>query len=448
LPDKCYGLVYGAARGNAAAREFILAFARWGYTALFYLLLPFVVLRLLWRARLAPLYRRRIAERFGGFSQTPAAGGIWVHAVSMGETLAAAPLIRALQKRYPAYPIIVTTMTPTGSERVRALFGDSVFHVYAPYDLPIFLTRFLQRVKPRALIIMETELWPNTIHSCAVRDIPVLLANARLSQKSASGYARLRALTQPMLRELTKVIAQHAQDGERFTALGLPREKLAVSGSIKFDIALDSEIVRRAQQTKNEWRQGDRLIWIAASTHAGEEGIILQAHRTLLQRLPRALLILVPRHPERFDTAARLIEQNNLTYQRRSTQQAIVQDTAVLLGDSMGELLFLFGCADVAFVGGSLIDRGGHNTLEPAAWGLPIITGASDFNFREISTLLQNAGALQITADEKTLTHTLIDLMFDADARAQRGAAARQVVENNRGALTKLMTEIDAVIAA
>lgn len=422
-------------------------FSRWGYTALFYALLPFVVMRLLWRARLAPLYRRRIGERFGFFKKTIQPGGIWVHAVSVGETIAAAPLIRALQLRYPQYPLTVTTMTPTGSERVRALFGDTVFHVYAPYDLPIFIARFLQCVQPRILIIMETELWPNTIHACAARGIPVLLANARLSQKSASGYARLRTLAQPMLLELTKVVAQNAVDGARFVALGLPAKNLAVSGSIKFDIALDDELIARAQKTKSEWSSRERLIWIAASTHAGEDEIILQAHRELRARFPQALLILVPRHPERFDAVARLIEQKGFAYQRRLSQAQIATETAVLLGDTMGELLFLLGCADIAFVGGSLIERGGHNTLEPAAWGLPILTGASDFNFREVSALLQQAGALRIVPNATALAQAVIELMTESSSRERQGDAARRVVEENRGALHKLLTEIDAVIS-
>lgn len=425
-----------------------MVFARWGYTALFYALLPFVVLRLLWRARLAPLYRHRIAERFGFFKHAVAPDGIWVHAVSVGETIAAAPLIRALQQQYPHLPLIVTTMTPTGSERVRALFGDSVFHVYAPYDVPICIAQFLRRVRPRMLIIMETELWPNTIHACAARGIPVLLANARLSQKSANGYARLRALSQPMLREMTKVVAQNTQDGARFVSLGLPAEKLSVSGSIKFDIALDDELIARAQQTKNEWSEGERPIWIAASTHAGEDEIILQAQRELRARFPQALLILVPRHPERFDAVARLLDQQGFVYQRRSTAMPITADTGVLLGDTMGELLLLLGCADIAFVGGSLIARGGHNTLEPAAWGLPILTGASDFNFREISALLQQGGALQIVPDAAALAKALAKLMSDTSLRALRGDAARRVVEENRGALERLLTEIDKAISA
>ncbi|HSB97155.1 MAG TPA: lipid IV(A) 3-deoxy-D-manno-octulosonic acid transferase, partial [Spongiibacteraceae bacterium] len=333
--------------------------SRWCYTALFYLALPIIVLRLFWRARLAPLYRQRIAERLGFFAAPPQTGGIWVHAVSVGETIAAAPLIRELQARFPQLPITVTTMTPTGSERVRALFGDSVFHVYAPYDLPDAIARFLRRVRPRLMIIMETELWPNSVHACVRDGIPVLLANARLSARSARGYARLGNLTAAMLAELTCVAAQNAEDGERFIELGLPRSQLAITGSIKFDIALDAALVARAQRTKAEWQQGGRIIWIGASTHAGEDEIFLQAHKQLRETCTDALLILVPRHPERFNGVAALIERSGLSYTRRSAVTEVTRDAAVLLGDSMGELLFLYGCADIAVVGGSFIERGG-----------------------------------------------------------------------------------------
>jgi len=268
---------------------------RWFYTLIFYAALPLIVARLVWRSRLAPAYRKRIAERFGLFAAPLTQGpgsfqkdssclqnSIWVHAVSVGETIAAAPLVRELLETYPEHPVVLTTMTPTGSERVRALFGDRVFHVYAPYDLPGCIARFLRRVRPRLLIIMETELWPNTIHACARRNIPVLLANARLSEKSARGYARFRTLTRRLLEQLNVVAAQNATDGERFVRLGLPGDRLLVSGSIKFDLELDSDLVARAAQTRASWREaGHRLVWIAASTHAGEDEILLAAHRRL-----------------------------------------------------------------------------------------------------------------------------------------------------------------------
>lgn len=423
--------------------------ARLFYSALFYLSLPMVVARLWWRGRRAPAYRQRIGERFGYFAERPTPNGIWVHAVSVGEVIAAAPLIRALLQRHPDTSLIVTTMTPTGSERVRALFGKkefgaSVFHMYAPYDVPSCIARFLRRVQPRLLIIIETELWPNTIHACAQRRIPVVLANARLSEKSAHGYGRFRALTTPMLRELDKVVAQNAEDGARFVALGLPPQHLVVSGSIKFDITLDAEVIARAERAKAEWRRQGRFIWIAASTHEGEDEIVLEAHRQLRKHFSDALLIVVPRHPERFNDVADLVAKNNLTFAQRSAKlDGFASDTAVLLGDTMGELLFLYGCADCAFVGGSLIARGGHNMLEPAAWGLPILTGPSDFNFREISALLQQANALSKVSDANSLTTALVDLAGDTALRLQRGNAAKQVIAANRGALEKLLVEIE-----
>ena len=417
--------------------------ARWFYTALFYLSLPLIVARLWWRGRRAPAYRQRIGERFGCFAPNVAAHGIWIHAVSVGEVIAAAPLVRTLQQRHPEIALTVTTMTPTGSERVRALFGDTVFHVYAPYDLPHCIALFLRRVQPRMLVIIETELWPNTISACAARNIPVLLANARLSEKSARGYRKFALITAPMLLALSKVVAQNAEDGARFVALGLPAQNLKVSGSIKFDIALDAQLMARAEQTHNEWRAEGRFIWIAASTHAGEDEIALQAHRQLRVEFNDALLILVPRHPERFNAVAALIAKSDSNFARRSTASTISSATAVLLGDTMGELLFLYGCADCAFVGGSLIARGGHNMLEPAAWRLPIVTGPSDFNFREISALLQHEGALTVVRDAETLAQTLIELAGDAALRQKRGAAAQQVVANNRGALDKLIGEIE-----
>ena len=421
---------------------------RWLYSLLLYVLTPLILLRLWLRGRKAPAYRKRIAERFGFFDAPVSAGGIWVHAVSVGESIAAAPMIRALLARYPQQTITVTTMTPTGSERVRVLFADAIadgriFHVYAPYDMPSAVARFLRRVKPALLIVVETELWPNTIRGCAQRGIPVLVANARLSQKSARGYARLGGITRPMLRDIAIVAAQNAQDGERFVALGLPRERLQITGSVKFDLSIDATLQARAQQLRDVI--GARPVWIAASTHAGEDEIVLAAQREILRTHPAALLILVPRHPERFNDVAELIAAAGLSMQRRSNGALVQADTQVLLGDTMGELLMLFGAAAVAFVGGSLIERGGHNTLEPAAWGLPIITGASDFNFREISALLMQAGALVKCTGSAAIAAEIQRLFDDAAARKTRGQAARGVVEGNRGALNKLLAAIDSL---
>jgi 3-deoxy-D-manno-octulosonic-acid transferase len=417
------------------------------YSLFFYLFLPLVFLRLWWRGRLAPDYRLRWAERLGFFTPPAQTGGIWIHAVSVGETIAAVPLIRQLLLRYPHLPITVTTMTPTGSERVRALFheqlGKQIFHVYAPYDLPDAVSRFLRRIQPRLAIVMETELWPNLVHGCAINSIPLAVVNARLSARSARGYARLLPLAKAMMSQVALIAAQTKPEGERFVFLGLPSENLIVTGSIKFDITL-SETIKAQALTLRE-SLSDRPVWIAASTHAGEDEIILAAHRQLLVMHPDLLLVLVPRHQERFDAVEAMILKQGLLCARRSRHDAISQ-VQVLLGDTMGELLMLYGIADMAFVGGSLIDRGGHNMLEPAVWKLPIITGDSDFNFRAISELLIKKGALQKCYDTPTLVALVEALIADSEMCKKRGAAARAVIEANRGALDKLLLALDGLL--
>ncbi|WP_373080453.1 lipid IV(A) 3-deoxy-D-manno-octulosonic acid transferase [Zhongshania sp.] len=425
--------------------------ARFLYSAFFYLILPLVLLRLLWRAWRAPAYRHRVAERFGFFRPPTHTGGLWVHAVSVGESIAAAPLINHFLNQHPDLPVVVTTMTPTGSERVQAMFGDRVFHVYAPYDLPDAIARFLNRIQPRVAVIMETEIWPNMVCQTAARGIPVVLANARLSARSAKGYGRLAALSRLVFSHFSQVVAQSAADGARFVELGLPAANLTVSGSIKFDLDIPAALRSQALALRSEWL-GERPVWIAASTHAGEDEVLLAAHRALLKQQPAALLILVPRHPERFAKVAELITSSGFVFERRSSvvasspPRAVAGDTAVVLGDTMGELLLLLGCADIAFVGGSLIAHGGHNTLEPAAWGLPVVTGFSDFNFAEISALLEAAGGLQKIDGDGALADVLRGLFADPLRRAQQGAAAKQVVDNNRGALQRLLAIIDGYL--
>lgn len=413
------------------------------YTFIFYIITPFILLRLLYRARRAPAYGQRVQERFGFFKPPKTQGGIWLHAVSVGEVIASVPLVKRLQQQYPHLPITITTMTPTGSERVKALFGDSVFHVYAPYDLPGSIQRCIKRLQPALLIIMETELWPNTVHYCQKSAVAVVLANARLSAKSARGYQRFKPLTQGMLQGLDCVAAQHQADAERFLSLGLPAANVDVTGSIKFDLTLDSVLRDQARQLKTRWsREGQRLIWIVASTHEGEDALVLQAFKRARLSCPRLLLILVPRHPERFDQVAALCRQQDLSMVRRSQGFEPGEDVAVYLGDTMGELLLLLGCSDIAFVGGSLVPRGGHNMLEPAAWGLPIITGESDFNFLAISQWLQDQGGLTVVSDEGGLAEALIQLCDDEGERQARGRAALAVVEANRGALDRLMERV------
>jgi 3-deoxy-D-manno-octulosonic-acid transferase len=424
---------------------------RFLYSVFFYLILPLVLVRLLWRASRAPAYRHRIAERFGFFKPPAHTGGLWVHAVSVGESIAAAPLINYFLAQHPHLPVVVTTMTPTGSERVQAMFGDRVFHVYAPYDLPDAIARFLNRIQPQLAVIMETEIWPNMVCQTEARGIPLVLANARLSARSARGYGRLGSLSRDVFSRFSQVVAQSAADGARFASLGVPEANLTVSGSIKFDLAIPAELYKHASELRSLWL-GDRPVWIAASTHAGEDEVLLAAHRALLAQHPDAVLILVPRHPERFPKVAELIASSDLNFERRSASLAnaatapVANTTSVILGDTMGELLLLLGCADIAFVGGSLIDHGGHNTLEPAAWGLPVVTGLSDFNFAEISALLEAAGGLQKIDGDRALAEVLQTLFAAPLCRERQGAAAKAVVDNNRGALQRLLAIIEGYL--
>ncbi|UNT13900.1 lipid IV(A) 3-deoxy-D-manno-octulosonic acid transferase [Pseudomonas sp. I3-I5] len=417
------------------------------YTLLFHLVLPLLALRLYLRARKAPAYGRRIGERFAIKLPTMRKGGIWVHAVSVGESIAAAPMVRALLKAYPELPITLTCMTPTGSERIGALFADEprVQHCYLPYDLPWAAGRFLDHVQPRLGVIMETELWPNHIHQCARRGIPVALANARLSERSARGYGRFARLTRPMLAEMSLIAAQTEVEAQRFLALGARAACVQVTGSIKFDLKIDEQLVPRAQALRQQWAATSRPVWIAASTHDGEDALILQAHQQLLQVHGDALLILVPRHPERFDAVHAICSQQFATV-RRSTGLPVLAQTQVLLGDTMGELLFLYALADMAFVGGSLVPTGGHNPLEPAALALPVLMGPHVFNFLEISAMLREAGALQQVDDAQGLAGAVQRLVeLPQDAR-RMGEAGRAVMRANQGALQRLLEGLERLM--
>ena len=414
--------------------------ARRLYTLFFFLCLPLILLRLLYRAIKAPAYARRWAERFalGGDVRS---GGIWVHAVSVGESIAAAPMVRELLKRYPALPITVTCMTPTGSEQLRKLFGGQVGHAYLPYDLPWLQRRLLRRLQPKIGIIMETELWPNLVAEAGRARVPLVLANARLSARSARGYQRVGALVRPMFAALDWVAVQSQAEALRFIELGVGREQMQVTGSIKFDFRPDPQQGQQAQELRARWGS-DRPVWIAASTHAGEDEQVLRAHRQVLDALPDALLILVPRHPERFDSVARQVSETGFGMVRRSSGALPAADQQVLVGDTMGELVFLYACADLAFVGGSLVPNGGHNYLEPAALGLPVLSGPHRFNFTEISELLEGAGALQVVADETALAVAVQQWLQDSPARQRAGQAGQAVVADNQGALERLLQGI------
>ena len=436
------------------------------YTALLYLLTPAVLVRLLWRARRAPAYAQRWGERFGRYPTLDLHDTIWIHAVSVGEVVAAVPLVRALRSRYLQCPILITTMTPTGSAQVRRLFGGDVQHVYAPYDLPHAVDNFLRAARPRLALIMETELWPNLFRVCQARGIPLIVANARLSARSAAGYRRFGALTRATLRAVSVIAAQSSEDAQRFLELldGVPmgsdsfvpatadqsavgRQRnlaplispsIEVTGSIKFDMQLPPELHEQGQALRRALG-AQRPVWIAASTHEGEEPLLLDAHLAVCALLPDALLILVPRHPERFARVRALCEQRGLTTVTRSSQLPCAADTAVFLGDSMGELPLFYAAADLAFIGGSLIEHGGHNPLEAAALAVPLLFGPHMFNFAAISRLLLSEHAAEQVTDVASLGNVVAALLRDAARRHAMGERAQHLVEANRGALERLL---------
>lgn len=413
------------------------------YSLLLYLSLPLVLARLLWRSRRSPGYRRRWGERLGRYDAQPMRAGLWVHAVSVGETQAAVPIIKFFLERFPDHGVMVTTTTPTGSERLRELFEDRVRHVYTPFDLIPIVNRFLDRVRPRLTVVMETEIWPNMLRACEGRDIPVMLANARLSARSAAGYARLGALSRPTFSRLSLVAAQSDADARRFAALGVPVERVQVTGSIKFDIRPSASLQARSEVMRRSWGN-DRPVWVAASTHEGEEEQLLDAHRRVLKQLPAALLVLVPRHPERFDRVAALAARKGFPPVRRSTGSACTSDDSLFLGDTMGELPGFIAAADAAFIGGSLVPVGGHNLLEAAAAGVPAAIGPHAFNFAQITELLVKEGAAVQIADAEELARLMATWLGDAAIRARIGENGRRVVERNRGALQRLIALLES----
>ena len=405
------------------------------YTVLLYLLTPFVLLRLLWRGFSLRDYWQRWPERFGFVPRAPAGVAVWVHAVSVGEALSALPLVKALVARHGNGQVWMTTMTPTGSARVQAALTGQVIHSYVPYDLPDAVARFLEAARPRQVVIMETELWPNLLRAVKERGIPLTIANARLSPRSFKGYSRIGGFVRDALACTTEVAAQSEADAERFRTLGAPR--VSVMGNLKFELAVPDEQRERGVELRRRFGAA-RPVWIAASTHEGEEAAMLKVHQRVLEQLPAALLILVPRHPQRFDAVARLIEKSGLSFQRRSARQDLQPTTQVLLGDSMGEMFAYLAAGDAAFVGGSLVPVGGHNVLEPAALGMPVLFGPHMHNFLGAAQLLIEAGAGQQCSVEG-LTANLLKLLKDSAERTRMGAAGRKAVEANRGALQRLL---------
>lgn len=421
---------------------------RWLYQMLLVFAWPAVRLRLYWRARREPAYGERIAERYGRVPARVRRGAVWFHTVSAGETIAAAPLIGELAAAFPERPFLVTTMTPTGSAQVAARLGDRVDHCYAPYDFPWAVRRFFARTEPCLLILMETELWPNLIAEAARRGIPVSLVNARLSERSARGYRRLGALTRGMLERLRWVACQYPEHARRFAALGVPEDRLLVHGSVKFDVALPADHGARVRELRARWSLDNAPVWIAASTHPGEEAMALTVHQRLRGAHPDARLLLVPRHPTRAEAVLRACREAGFDAVCVSTPSAADTSASVILGDTMGELLYLYGAADLAFVGGSFFGRGGHNPIEPALCSVAAVMGPDVFNFSDVVAAFRAADALQLVADQAALGDAVCGAFDDIRGRRERGLRAHRVVAANTGARARLRALLAREIGA
>ncbi len=420
-----------------------LPLIRLPYSLLWLLALPFVLLRLIWRARRQPAYLRHIGERFGRFGIRAPGKTIWIHAVSVGETRAAEPLVRALLTRWPQHAIVLTHMTPTGRETSKALFaGESrVLRAYLPYDLGFLARRFLRHFRPDFGIVMETELWPNLLAACQRGKLPVILANARLSERSARRYARLPALTQLTLGALSAIGAQTPADAARLIELGAHRTH--ITGNIKFDVVPPPAQLELGAHFRQAF--GKRKVVLAASTREGEEALILDAFATLAPA--DALLMLVPRHPQRFDEIAALVRARGLTLQRRSEGAGIAIDTRtrVWLGDSMGEMFAYYHAADVALIGGSWLPFGSQNPIEACAVGTPIILGPHVFNFQQVTDMASAAGAALRAEDAAQAMRLALGLLDDESERTRMSAAGQAFIAAHRGATEHTMMLIDAL---
>ena len=414
--------------------------ARSLYTLLWWLALPLLPLRLLWRARSEPGYRARIGERFGHYADPPPRAGpgrrIWIHAVSVGETRAIAPLVERLRACDPPPSILLTHTTATGRETGRALFGDAVLQAWLPYAVPFAVRRFLARFRPDAGLLVETELWPNLAATAAEAGIPLYLVNARLSERSARGYARIAPLSRPMLRSLAGVAAQAEADAQRLRALGA--REVTVTGNLKFDVPVPDALRERGRELRSSIGR-DRPVLVIASTRDGEEALVLDAMSRADRALPAGtLVVIVPRHPQRFDAVAALLRERGVTCARRSANAPVPAEARVLLGDSMGEMFAYYAAADVAFVGGSLLPLGGQNLIEPIAAGTATLIGPHTFNFAQASDAAVIAGAARRVGDADELVRVGGQLLADAPARERMRANAETFVAAHRGAVDRL----------
>jgi 3-deoxy-D-manno-octulosonic-acid transferase len=413
------------------------------YNLLIYLL--FLPLAIYWFLRGIGnrVYFQNIGQRFGfGFPKFDRC--IWLHAVSVGEVQAAVPLIRSLQERFPGRDLLVSTVTPTGAARVKSLFGDAVHHCYIPFEFPHAIRSFFRSVNPDAALIMETEIWPNLYRGCGIRKIPLILVSARISPRSVPGYRKLLPLIKETLSHGIIIAAQSQSDADRFLSLGASEARTRVMGNIKFDVDDDDEAMTRGQELRAALF-GDRPVWIAASTHEGEEQLVLEAHRDLRTRHPNLLLVLVPRHPERFSSVRDLVEKQGFNVVAR-TESSPAGDADVFLCDTMGEVPLFYAASDVAFVAGSLVPIGGHNLLEPASLGVPIITGPHNFNAQDIADLFVEMGACRRVADTGELVDVVSELLSDPEQAERLGNAGHKVLQDNRGALERLLVLLEPLL--
>ncbi len=409
----------------------------WSVTS--YLLLPYVLASLAWRALRYPAYWYRWPERFGFVRSLEGRRVIWVHAVSVGEVRSSAALIEALAERYPRHDLLVTTMTPTGSEQVQELFGRRVMHTYVPYDFPDAVDRFLDRTAPELAVIAETEFWPSLFRACRRRGIPLCLVNVRLSQASFRGYTWVGRTTRAMFANADLICAQTRLDAQRLRNLGVDDRRIEVTGNLKFDVELPRDVASEGDRLRAQWGR-DRPVWIAASTHPGEERRILDAFAILHSMYPAMLLVLVPRHPERFAAVFRLCRRRGYRVARRSVDTGVLPaGVNVLVGDTMGELQRLYTGADVSFIGGSLVPKGGQNPLEACAVSVPVIFGQHMFHFEEISAMALERGAARQVNDVGALVDAVSLYYEQPDLRREAGRAAHSLIEDNRGALARTL---------
>lgn len=416
------------------------------YTILFYLLTPLILLRLYWRGFKAPEYRKRWTERLAVYDKKFPKNVIWIHAVSVGESVAVFPLIRLLQKQYPTDNFLVTTTTPTGSARVHAELASTVSHVYLPYDLPVVIKRFLTTFQPKTAIVMEKEIWPNLYEQCSKNKIPLAIINARLSANSAKGYKKIPGLVEPALASVAQIATQTEEDKQRFVEIGAKVDAVDAIGNLKFDITIDEKLIQQAHDLKSQLFLG-RFTWIIASTHRNEENIFFDLYPELRKQIPELLLLVVPRHPERFGEVQKLAEKMQLKTCMRSSQQSCLSGTDVYIADTMGELKMLYGTADIGFVGGSMVPVGGHNILEPAAMNIPVMFGPYMINFKEIAKNVVDLGAAIQCADRLEIVETVMRLYGNAEDRKKMTSRMSGFLKDNQGATERTARLISTLLS-